>query len=85
MSKRIQLSTRPAEAKEAEGADRWVGLDEPSSPADKRIKPVRLTFDLDPELHRRLRIHCFTLGQPISEFLRNQIQSVVEVDAFHKP
>ena len=42
-----------------------------------RVEPVRITVDLDPELHRRLKIHCATEGTRISEVIRDLLETRV--------
>lgn len=73
MSKRINITARP---KQNPAADQWVETrhavaEEPS------VKLKRLTIDLDPELHKRLKLHCFQQDVPIAELLRELIERAV--------
>lgn len=69
--KKINLSPRP---KKSSDADAWVELtelhDADAGDEKPRIKPKRLTVDIDPELHTRLKLHCVKNDQVISDFMR---------------
>ncbi len=66
MSKKIKLSSRPAEPV---NSDAWVNqriVPEESKPT---IKPKRLTVDIEPHLHRRLRLHCLQQDVSVTQFV----------------
>ena len=65
MSKRITMQARPNRGPQA---DQWVE-DRKIEPKKLLAKPKRLTIDIDPDLHRRLKIHCVTSQIQISDFL----------------
>lgn len=70
MSKRISMTARP---KQNLAADNWV--ETRAEPAAVRTpKPKRLTIDIDPDLHKRLKLHCFQQDIPIAELLREMIE-----------
>ena len=71
MSKRIIMSARP---KANPGVDQWVETREPSKAAKKKIKPKRLTIDIDPALHTELKISCAKRGIQIADLLRGLIE-----------
>ena len=69
MSKKIQIPTRPPKQP---SADDWIadkGLPKEKSTA----KRVRMTVELDPDIHRALKIHCTMQGIWISELVRDLI------------
>lgn len=69
MSKKIQIPTRPPKQPTA---DDWVS--DKVLPKDKAmVKPVRMTVELDPAIHRELKIHCTMKGIWISELMRDLI------------
>jgi len=73
MSKQIRMTTRP---KQSAAADQWVEtrhepVDEPS------VKYKRLTIDLDPELHKRLKLYCFEHEIHVSVLLRDFIEQTL--------
>ncbi|WP_437186719.1 hypothetical protein SH668x_000069 [Planctomicrobium sp. SH668] len=73
MSKRINITARP---KQNPAADQWVETRLP--PAEQPpVRLKRLTIDLDPELHKRLKLHCFQQDVPIAELLRELIERAV--------
>ena len=69
MSKKIQIPTRPPKQP---SADDWIADKE--TPKEKStVKPVRMTVELDPDIHRELKIHCTMKGIWISELMRDLI------------
>ncbi|WP_437207108.1 hypothetical protein [Planctomicrobium sp. SH664] len=70
MSKRINMTTRP---KQNPAADQWVETRHAVA-EESPVKLKRLTIDLDPELHKRLKLHCFQQDIPIAELLRELIE-----------
>jgi len=69
MSKKIQIPTRPPKQP---SADDWIADKEPLK--EKAVaKPVRMTVELDPDIHRELKIHCTMKGIWISELMRDLI------------
>lgn len=69
MSKKIQIPTRPPKQP---SADEWIADKE--LPEEKSTaKLVRMTVELDPNIHRELKIHCTMKGVWISELMRELI------------
>ena len=75
MSKRISMTARP---KTNPGADQWVEKAEPS--AARPPKPKRLTIDIDPTLHKRLKLYCFQQDIVMADLLRDLIEQKLGVD-----
>ncbi|MCO8125189.1 plasmid partition protein ParG [Stieleria sp. TO1_6] len=73
MTKKIKMQARPAKPDQA---DHWVDNRAQSEQLPK-LKPKRLTIDIDPELHTRLKIHCAQKQVQIADLLRKQIQSLL--------
>lgn len=72
MSKDIPLSIRPNKA----AADAWVK--NPSELPSLTKSPMKkLSIELDPDLHKRLRLHSATVDIPIAELIREQIELLV--------
>ena len=72
MSKRITMQARPDRGPKA---DQWVeNRTEPQKPP---IKPKRLTVDIDPKLHLRLKIHCAAQQIQIADLVRELIQNAL--------
>ncbi len=71
MSKQIAMTARPKRTPEA---DSWVEKRVPSTGSDERVKPKRLTIDIDPKLHKELKISCVQRGIQIADLLRSLIQ-----------
>ena len=67
MSKQIKMQARP---KTKPTVDQWIGHHDRDIETPTRTKPKRLTIDLDPELHRRLKLHCVESDTEISALLR---------------
>ncbi|WP_417850306.1 plasmid partition protein ParG [Thalassoglobus sp.] len=74
MSKTIKLSARPVRN---QNADTWVESrgDLPPPP-----KPKRLTIDIDPTLHSRLKLHCVRQDIPIADLIRSLIDESLQFD-----
>ena len=75
MSKTINMSIRP---KQNANADTWVETRTKLSPPPP--KPKRLTIDIDPTLHSRLKIHCVRQDIPIADFVRELIDESLQAD-----
>jgi hypothetical protein len=67
MSKTVTMTPR---AKTKSQADSWV---ENRSSSDGGGKPKRLTLDLDPNVHRQLKLHCVKHDIEIAALLRKLI------------
>jgi len=75
MTKKITMQTRP---KTAANPDCWVeNRDDSSAPTAPTVKPKRLTIDIDPDLHSRLKVHCAQRDVRIADLLRQQIIATV--------
>ncbi|MCA9070625.1 MAG: hypothetical protein KDA84_16960 [Planctomycetaceae bacterium] len=70
MSKQIHMTSRPPEKPDG---DAWVET-AVESRKRPRVKPKRLTIDVHPDFHRRLKFHCVRNDVPISDFLRDVIE-----------
>ena len=75
MSKRISMTTRP---KANPAADNWV--EKPASAAARPPKPKRLTIDIDPMLHKRLKLYCFQQDVVMADLLRELIEGKLEAE-----
>lgn len=73
MSKTINMSVRP---KQKANADTWVETRTNLPPPPP--KPKRLTIDIDPTLHSRLKIHCVQQDIPIADFMRMLIDESLQ-------
>lgn len=69
MTKKIEIPTRPPKQPTA---DDWI-TDKELPKGKSTVKPVRMTVELDPEIHRALKIHCTMKGIWISELMRDLI------------
>ena len=79
MSKTVKINARP---KSSPGLDQWVETREPTEAKNKpTVKPKRLTIDIDPDLHRQLKISCATRDIQIADLVRQLIQT--ELQARH--
>ncbi|QDV81392.1 hypothetical protein TBK1r_03070 [Stieleria magnilauensis] len=74
MSKKITFPTRHAGTA---SADKWVQQTNVDRTMPKE-KPKRLTIDLAPKLHRKLKLHCVTEDIEIATFIRGLIESRLE-------
>ena len=79
MSKSITMSARAIKKPDA---DQWVEMQETSDPPKPTVKPKRLTIDIHPELHTRLKIACAQRGIQIADLVRGLIET--DLDA-HQP
>ena len=71
MSKKVQIQARPPKQSTA---DDWVS--DKALPKERAtVKPVRMTVELDPAMHRELKIHCTMSGIWISELMRDLISA----------
>ncbi len=71
MSKTVTMNVRPKSSPEL---DQWVETREQPQPIAKPIrKPKRLTIDIDPDLHRELKISCAMRDIQIADLLRQLI------------
>lgn len=75
MSKRVKMSAR---AKAKPDPDQWVESREGRSETKKRVKPKRLTIDIDPELHRKLKLSCVQRNIQIADLVRSMIECDLE-------
>lgn len=71
MSKTITMPTR---VKPSAEIDNWVETREAPEPPKTTVKPKRLTIDIDPTLHRELKISCAQRGVQIADLLRALIE-----------
>lgn len=70
MSKKVTISPRPAKLPDS---DNWVESRVAPEDTAPRVKPKRLTIDIDPKLHTQLKVHCAKNGTQIADLLRNLI------------
>ena len=76
MSKQVRLTARP---KQNPAADTWV--ETRTEPAAARPpKPKRLTIDIDPALHKRLKLYCFQQDVVMADLLRELIEGKLEAE-----
>ena len=83
MSKSPSFGARPrrAEIIDPAAADKWVGAgsevqpDAPPSPEAPKLKPKRLTIDIEPELHRLLRVRTAEENTTIADVARELLDS----------
>ena len=66
MSKKVEIPARPPKQPSAED---WISKNQ----GEPKVKPVRMTIELDPNIHRDLKIHCTIKGIWISELVRDLI------------
>ncbi len=74
MKKQIPMSARPAKTRDA---DTWVETSSDMAPP-KKVKPKRLTLDMPPSLHSRLKLHCVKNQTEIASFLRELIAGALK-------
>ena len=73
MSKTVKINARP---KSSPDLDQWVETRAPTEPQSKpAVKPKRLTIDIDPELHKQLKISCVQRDIQIAELVRQLIEN----------
>ena len=73
MTKQINMSARP---KQNKNVDTWVETRSNLPPPPP--KPKRLTVDMDPTQHNRLKTHCAKIDVPISELMRSLVDQVLD-------
>lgn len=71
MSKKITMTARPKPKAEL---DKWVEMREPVVPEKLSVKPKRLTIDIDPALHKELKMSCVNREIQIADLLRTLIE-----------
>lgn len=71
MSKKITMTARPKPKAEL---DKWVETREPVVPEKLSVKPKRLTIDIDPALHKELKMSCVKRDIQIADLLRTLIE-----------
>ncbi|MEZ6136979.1 MAG: plasmid partition protein ParG [Pirellulaceae bacterium] len=74
MSKKVSISPRP---KLKPQIDEWVENRIDPEEERPRVKPKRLTIDIEPELHTQLKIYCAKNGCQIADVLRPLIAQKV--------
>ena len=76
MNKQVRMTARP---KKNNTADQWVetSITDATEPA---FKPKRLTIDIDPELHTRLKLRCVRRDIRIADFLRDLIEGTLNAE-----
>jgi hypothetical protein len=74
MSKKVTISPRPTKVPDS---DKWVESRVASVDTAPRVKPKRLTIDIDPKVHTQLKVHCAKNGLQIADVLRNLINREV--------
>lgn len=76
MSKAITMTARRTSKADP---DSWVeSRDTRIEAVGPRVKPKRLTIDLDPERHLQLKIHCAKNDIQIAELMRLLIERHIE-------
>ncbi|ELP32916.1 plasmid partition protein ParG [Rhodopirellula baltica] len=75
MNKRITMTARPRPRAEL---DKWVETREPVAAAKPAVKPKRLTIDIDPALHKKLKMSCVKRDIQIADLLRTLIERELE-------
>lgn len=71
MKKQVAITARP---KQKQNADAWVEKRSSQPESKPRLKPKRLTIDIDPSLHTDLKISCAKRGIQIADLLRTLIE-----------
>ncbi|EMI25976.1 hypothetical protein [Rhodopirellula europaea] len=75
MSKKITMTARPNAKAEV---DKWVETRESAVAEKPAVKPKRLTIDIAPSLHRRLKMSCVNRDIQIADLIRTLIQSELD-------
>ena len=60
--------------KAGEEASNVVAMPPKASKVEAEIRPKRLTIDIDPELHEKFRIKCFSDRTTMADIMRNWIE-----------
>lgn len=76
MSKQIRMTARP---QKNNTADQWVETSLPS-PIETMAKLKRLTIDIDPDLHTRLKLRCVRQDVRIADWLRDLIVTTLDAE-----
>ncbi len=79
MSKKITMTARPKAKAEI---DKWVETREPAVAEKPAVKPKRLTIDIDPSLHKKLKMSCVNRDIQIADLIRTLIEREL-VDQAH--
>ncbi|QDS92463.1 hypothetical protein FF011L_12060 [Roseimaritima multifibrata] len=74
MSKQVNMSARP---KVTPSPDTWVESRQVPE-VKSTTKPKRLTIDLDPQLHKALKLSCVKREIQIADLLRGLIEEDVK-------
>ena len=80
MNKKVAFGTKPERSSAAElpAADAWVqdrkGAAD-TEPVPSREPTKRLTIDVSPELHRRIKVQCAQEGMNIADVIRELLES----------
>lgn len=80
MSKKITMTARPQVKAEI---DKWVETREPAVAEKPAVKPKRLTIDIDPSLHKRLKMSCVNRDIQIADLIRALVEN--ELDSQKQP
>jgi hypothetical protein len=80
MSKKITMTARPKAKAEI---DKWVETREPVLAEKPTVKPKRLTIDIDPTLHKKLKMSCVNRDIQIADLIRTLIER--ELDSQKQP
>ncbi|KLU05868.1 hypothetical protein RISK_002500 [Rhodopirellula islandica] len=75
MNKKITMTARPKPKAEL---DKWVETREPVDAVKPAVKPKRLTIDIDPALHKKLKMNCVKRDIQIADLLRTLIESELD-------
>ena len=72
-------STQKADPAAVEAFAAGAASHSTSSPGEQRpTKPVRLTVDLDPELHRRIKLRAVSEGRRLTDVMREYLREYGE-------
>ncbi|GAB5517202.1 plasmid partition protein ParG [Rhodopirellula baltica] len=75
MSKKITMTARPKAKAEI---DKWVETRERAETEKPAVKPKRLTIDIDPTLHRKLKLSCVNRDIQIADLIRTLIENELD-------
>ena len=71
MSKKITMTARPKAKAEV---DKWVETRGSTVAEKPAVKPKRLTIDIDPSLHKKLKMSCVNRDIQIADLIRTLIE-----------